>query len=510
MAISGGERVTSTRVTPSHPTDLGSSWDDRHRTTLVVAAAALPVFLYLVFVGSYSINLPNMDDWSVVSLVASSISGHLTWGDLWMQHNENRMLLPNLLFILVGRLTRVNFQVDIAVSAALFVATYATFLLVVRRFVGPPLRPLLVLVVGAMWFSLSDWQNAIWAFQMAWYLVLFFLVTLLYLLLVAHRSWPVLALAVGVAVAASISSLQGLFLWPVGLMCLLWPTPWRGWLTKSAVRVDALVWVASAALTSAAYFVGYESAPGNPGNLFPRRIVGLTSATPAGSFILHHLGYSAQFLLVEIGNVVPIGGPSVWPRTVIGAVLLAGAVFVVVDAVIHRRPHVTIDCLPVALIIFALLFDLVVLAGRSSFGIWEAMLSRYTMGNILLVLALFLHAWRRLRTKTLQPTTRRALFLAVAALVVVQVASASNFGISQATASKRHVRASARLAATIDLAPSKDRLCYSVAGLLAYGVPYLTPTFEAEIKRDGLTIFASGPYRALRSQGLPVLNACAH
>ena len=207
------------------------------------------------------------------------------------------MLLPNLLFILVGRLTRVNFQVDIAVSAALFVATYATFLLVVRRFVGPPLRPLLVLVVGAMWFSLSDWQNAIWAFQMAWYLVLFFLVTLLYLLLVAHRSWPVLALAVGVAVAASISSLQGLFLW----------------------RVDALVWVASAALTSAAYFVGYESAPGNPGNLFPRRIVGLTSATPAGSFILHHLGYSAQFLLVEIGNVVPIGGPSVWPRTVIGA-----------------------------------------------------------------------------------------------------------------------------------------------------------------------------------------------
>ena len=72
MAISGGERVTSTRVTPSHPTDLGSSWDDRHRTTLVVAAAALPVFLYLVFVGSYSINLPNMDDWSVVSLVASS------------------------------------------------------------------------------------------------------------------------------------------------------------------------------------------------------------------------------------------------------------------------------------------------------------------------------------------------------------------------------------------------------------------------------------------------------
>jgi len=37
--------------------------------------------------------------------------------------------------------------------------------------------------VGLIWFSLADYFNALWAFQFAWYLILFFFVLMLYLLL---------------------------------------------------------------------------------------------------------------------------------------------------------------------------------------------------------------------------------------------------------------------------------------------------------------------------------------
>ena len=56
-------------------------------------------------------------------------------------------------------------------------------------------------VIGVVWFSLADYQNALWAFQVSWYLTVFFFVMMLCALLlpedrrplwfaVSRRFWP--------------------------------------------------------------------------------------------------------------------------------------------------------------------------------------------------------------------------------------------------------------------------------------------------------------------------------
>ena len=59
-----------------------------------MAGFALPVLAYFAFVNHYAVNVVVFDQWSDVVLVEKAFSGHLSLGDLWAQHNENRILSP--------------------------------------------------------------------------------------------------------------------------------------------------------------------------------------------------------------------------------------------------------------------------------------------------------------------------------------------------------------------------------------------------------------------------------
>src|ERR1019366_8903735 len=93
--------------------------------------------------------------------------------------------------------------------------------------------------------------NTLWGFQMAWYLVLLGLAVALFLLDRPSLTWLVLAAAMAAAVVGSFSSLQGLLIWPTGLVLLyLRRRPWR----------MIVVWIISAVATGAIYFYNYNFA----------------------------------------------------------------------------------------------------------------------------------------------------------------------------------------------------------------------------------------------------------
>ncbi len=146
---------------------------------------------YVLFVAHYSINIFYADDWSVVPFVNAALRGHLTLSALWAQHIDHRMLFPNLVFVGLDTLTRANTVVLIALSAAVFIASYGLFLGLYRSYQS--LTPLAVLTFGIVWFSIADYQNALWAFQFAWYFILLCLIGMLHCLqtrMVRGRSRP--------------------------------------------------------------------------------------------------------------------------------------------------------------------------------------------------------------------------------------------------------------------------------------------------------------------------------
>ena len=69
----------------------------------LLAAGLAPPALYFLFVAHYGVNFIYWDEWAVVPLINAELHGSLTFTMLWAQHNENRMLLPNVLFVLSGR-----------------------------------------------------------------------------------------------------------------------------------------------------------------------------------------------------------------------------------------------------------------------------------------------------------------------------------------------------------------------------------------------------------------------
>ena len=131
--------------------------------------------------------------------------------------------------------------------------TYVLVLLLFRSYLGRRLTAVPVLVVGIAWFSLVDFQSALWSTLVNNYLVLFFVVLATYVLL-ARRHYPRLFFALGVVVAvmASLSFIEGFLVWPLGLICLLW--------SSKRNKTELRIWVIAAALISVAYFHGYDFA----------------------------------------------------------------------------------------------------------------------------------------------------------------------------------------------------------------------------------------------------------
>ena len=315
--------------------------------------------------------------------------------------------------------------------------------------------------MGVVWFSLVDWQNALWAFQFASYLILFFFVAMIYSL---QRQWFVVAVVF--AVLASFSSFQGLALWPVGVI----------WLLLQHRRWDkVLVWIATAAATSVVYFWNYAHQDVLP--------------------IWRYPVYTAQFFLIELGEVVPRGN-ALRLHEVLGAVVLVLAVFVVIQSIRHDR-----DGLPVALITFGLLFDVFITLGRVGAGLaLGATPSRYTMAGLVIVVGIVVYASAHLDT---------AWMLAVLVLVAAQLAVATDSGITSATTLDQHNTISARLVVNLDKVPAKERSCYTVVGLYVYVDADSDRSRLIELATsDRLGELSPGPSQKYRTEGLPAIAPC--
>jgi hypothetical protein len=460
---------------------------------------------YLAFVAHFALNIPTLDDWTATWIVVNSLGGHTPWMQMWDFHNVNRIFVPNLVFVGVGDATHDSVRAIMLTGAAVFIGAFLVLLGLVRSYLSR-LDMLVVPLLGIVWFSVVDVGSALWSFQLAWYIIELCLVSMLYLLLVPRRSWTMFVLAVVVAVIASYSSLEGLFLWPIGLVCLLWSSDWHPARWERGVRQATILWCSTAIAVGVIYFTGYRSNPPYPGNIFPRTIQGNTGSTASFGYVAAHPLASVQFLLACLGNVVPIGGLA--GRELIGGVILICAVYVALQCVRKRRMGTRVDALPFSLIAFGLLFDAFLLVGRITLGISWAVLSQYTMYNLLIVVAIMLYGYRRVRQANRR--IRLVVGIAAVALVLVQAFAGTSYGISQAEKLDSHLRLEARFATTTDLVPPPERLCYAVTRLLEYVLPSFSPKFLSELRREQVNIFAPNSYVHYRAKGLPIVSACEH
>lgn len=330
---------------------------------VVSIAACASVF---VAIHEYGRNILYGDQWMDVALVHRAHTGTLTWGALWAQHNENRILFPNLVVLALASTTHLQVLVEDYLSGVALCG--ATALVVLAHHRRSPDTPWIVYTpVVLVLLSGSVVSQTMFGFNFSWFLVLLALAAAVYLADRPLLTRLALAGAVAAAVVGSYSSLQGLIIWPAVLVLL--------WQRRRSPRVLG-TWVGCAVVTTAFYLYGFDrSAAGAHG-------------TAGGAW---------GFFVVELGNVF-------------GTVLSHGSAFacgiavlvLAVAALVVGRHRDSSGGAPVgvALVVFGLVFAASAGVGRASLGVADALrysefvLTAWVGAYLVLVSGLAL-GWRR-------------------------------------------------------------------------------------------------------------------
>ncbi len=323
----------------------------------------LPAAAYLWFIQYFGVNVPRQDQWSDIALIGRSYSGTLGFGDLWAGHNDHRILFPNLLAVALGRTTHLNLFVEMYLSAFLLFVAIGLIAATHRR--RAPSTPLIAYCpVAIVLLSLAQYQDTLWGFQIAWYIVVVCLAATLFLLDRPTLHWPALAGAIAVAVVGSYSLFQGLLIWPVGLLLMS---------QRRRARSQRIAWAVIALVTAALYFVHLASPPDR-------------------FYVLHHPGTAIKLFFLTVGDIfaqpTPFSGDNV--ILVFGVLMTLVAAWVVARYGLRPDPT-TGRPVGVALICFGLLFVASADIGTAYvFGAWVGTNSLYVINVLMIPIGIYL------------------------------------------------------------------------------------------------------------------------
>ena len=353
---------------PSPRVRLVDRIDPRLVRVLTVLGFGLPLAGYLWLLARYSVNTMYADQWSDVTVIKQSYAHFFDWGPLWLQHFENRVFFPNIVVVLLAHTVHFNVQVEEYLGAVMLVASTLALMWTHKRR-SPSVPWLYYCPVAFLSFSVVQYQNTLWGFQLAWFMVLLALAATLLLLDRVRLSWLVLVGAIVAAVIGSFSSLQGLLIWPTGLVLLYYRR-------RSLAHVG--VWIAAAVASTVLYFHNYNF-----------------SVSPQSDFARHHPLATIKFFLFAVGDVVgkPVSLGSTDSANVyvmlFGLLIVVLAVGTVVICGLRRDVRGS-SPVGIALICTGLLFAALITQGRSFLGFGGASFSRYTSFDLLILVGIYL------------------------------------------------------------------------------------------------------------------------
>ncbi|QJW92362.1 hypothetical protein HNV11_15230 [Spirosoma taeanense] len=207
----------------------------------------------------YAINIPKWDDHALRAFLYYSdqeptFSGKVY--QLFRQHNEHRIVYDRLITFLDYHLFgKLNFRHLMLVGNLSLVGLLAIFMVILRRH-GQPL--LATVPVALLLFNLSQWENMFWGMAaLQNFSVVLWVLAALYFL--SFTDWWILALASGVL--ATLTSGNGLLVWPIGfgLLLLRFDEP----RSEARPTLRPLIgWLAGAVVVVGLYFTGFEKPGG--------------------------------------------------------------------------------------------------------------------------------------------------------------------------------------------------------------------------------------------------------
>ncbi|GAB3886334.1 hypothetical protein GCM10028825_15410 [Spirosoma agri] len=228
---------------------------------------AIPVILFLAVWSYYAVNVPKWDDHALRAFLYSfdqekTISGKVY--QLFKQHNEHRIVLDRFVALLDFKvLGKLDYRHLMAVGNLSLVGLLLVFISVLRRegrSIAYAIPPALLI------FNLSHWENMFWGMAaLQNFSVVLWVVLSIYWLTYENRwRWAIVT-----AILATLTSGNGLIVWPIGLALILLnannsSSVESAKATKQSRILPVAGWFVSAILVLGLYFADYAKPEGNP------------------------------------------------------------------------------------------------------------------------------------------------------------------------------------------------------------------------------------------------------
>ncbi len=385
---------------------------------------------YFAYIHIFGVNVVYQDEWDFVPYFRDFAEGRMHWSRMfWSIHTDNLMFFPRLLMIGIYSISNYNSKWCMYAGALMQSLSFVLIWLMGRENLPRNRwRAWHAAALAAMIFSWRQQENILWSFQLAWFMVAFFFLLGLYLIDRSLRGdgrlscAALYAGAVFSGIVASFSSIQGLIVWPAGLayLALKRRVPWP----------EAVIWLSAGLACCAAY---WRALPMNDPAGAGRGAVGLIASSALKPW------YALKFFLAALASMFASHWMDAYHVGIFFAPMLG--LFAARLSLSRRRE---IYALPAALILFALVFDAMLLWGRGHLGLGEATVSRHTAYAPLLMAGLYLFFQYDDSPEPLSPRllawARRLMPVLVVAAFVVSDAKGGISGCDWRVKQKRDVR----------------------------------------------------------------------
>ena len=286
---------------------------------------ALPLLVFWWTWQHYAVNIPKWDDHALRAFLYYAGQEPTFWGKLqWLfkQHNEHRIVYDRLITALdYGLFGKLNYRHLMVVGNLSLVGLLAVFMGVLRRkdgLVWHRLPVLYAVPVALLLVNLSQWENMFWGMaSLQNFSVVLWVLAAFYLLTYTNRR----GLALLMAVLATLTSGNGLLVWPLGFLLLLLDPTVRSVTPKPKKLRPLLGWSVAALVVIGLYFWGFEK----PGG---------THAIRPGMFALLK-GWLA--VTGAAAEAIPIGNPLTNSILLGGLLMLITFGITAVTVFVHQR-----------------------------------------------------------------------------------------------------------------------------------------------------------------------------
>ena len=228
--------------------------------------AIILVLLLLVITIFWGIDFPYMDQWEVVSLMEKLFIHTLNFQDFTAQHNEHRILFPKLIMVLGAALTHWNITLELYIN--IFLGTCLFWVIskpikVLFKQEEIPYKFGLISIISLLIFSLSQYENWRWGWQIQIFLnVLMVCLGIYWLTKSAQSHWYFLG-AIGAGIIATYSFANGLLFWGIGLIVL-----WNLSMKDTRKYAYFAIWATLAVYLAWSYMKGYHRPEEHPVPVF--------------------------------------------------------------------------------------------------------------------------------------------------------------------------------------------------------------------------------------------------